>query len=578
MQDKRKESPNRPSEQPSPRRSPGSGRFRLRPVAGDDQSEREALPQMSLEAIDSVTGTPGRGQLTRSNGGPQQNGSKPLLPFFTTASERATALLVEVRDDLGFDTVSLYVHGPDGWTLLERQGPERAWHGVLDPGLFEGTGEAVEYPDARAIPGVGPRLAGLGCSSVAMLPLPDGTKVLLDSEAPCRPGGWIERARPYLALISIMAGPAWPVGSSLGSHQEVAALDRLFAACQSVLARTGSTVEELLALVREALLADELFLISDRGADLEVLTPNAGPYPRRLPRDRGLGPVGSEPDLANGALSKLALALGVSSRALAGAFGRQVGDAEILIAGWAEGPALSPVSMAVAARTVSTARTALQGRRQAVTSLLDRERTRMAYALHDGLTQTVAGAILELEALGKRIERDPAEAMEALESSKTEIRKALAELRGMLFDLSQNSDDQRAPSEPLTRYVEDVVKRWRLPARVAVEGDLTSVPAGVLSVAYVVIREALANAAKHAAGRNVTVTLSASEYDLTVIVGDSGRGFTHQDELAAREANHIGLDMLRRRVGEVGGKLRVESRPGKGTRVIAQLPIHEVAS
>jgi signal transduction histidine kinase len=147
----------------------------------------------------------------------------------------------------------------------------------------------------------------------------------------------------------------------------------------------------------------------------------------------------------------------------------------------------------------------------------------------------------------------------------------------MLFDLSERPDESGAP-EPLTTYVDDVVKRWRLPARVAVDGDLSAVPARVLSVAYVVIREALANAAKHAAGRNVTVTLSAGHEDLTVIVGDGGRGFTHQDELTAREANHIGLDMLRRRVGEVGGKLRVESRPGKGTRVIAQLPIHEVAS
>jgi signal transduction histidine kinase len=551
----------------------------LRPVVGDDQSGREALPQMSLEATDSVAGTrAGHGQLTHANGDSHHKDSQALLPIFATPRDRTTALLVEVRDDLGFDTVSLYVGGPDGWKLMERHGPERAWHGVLDPSLFEGTADAVEYPDARAIPGVGPRLAGLGCSSVAMLPLPDGAKVMLDSEAPCKPGGWVERARPYLALISIMAGPAWPLGGSLASHQEVAALDRLFVACQTSLGRAGSTIDDLLGSVREALQADELFLISDRGADLEVLTPNEGPYPRRLPRDRGPGPLSAEPDLGNGALSRLALGLGVSSRALAGAFGRQGSDAEILLAGWAEGPALSPVSMAVAARTLSTARTALQGRRQAVTSLLDRERTRMAYALHDGLTQTVAGAILELEALGKRIERDPAEALEVLEGSKTEIRKALAELRGMLFDLSQSPEEQGPPSEPLTRYVDDVVKRWRLPARVAVEGDLGSVPARVLSVAYVVIREALANAAKHAAGRNVTVTLSASHEDLTVIVGDGGRGFTHQDELAAREANHIGLDMLRRRVGEVGGKLRVESRPGKGTRVIAQLPIHEVAS
>jgi signal transduction histidine kinase len=550
----------------------------LRPVSGGDQSEREALPHMSLEATDGVTGVrAGRGRAAREIIPPDESAFAASL-LSTAAQELVTALLVEVRDDLGFDTVSLYTRGPVEWRLLERRGPERAWHGVLDPSVFEGTDDAVEYSDVRAIPGVGPRLAGLGCASVGMLPLPDGARALFDGESPGRPGGWIERARPYLALISIMAGPAWPAGGSLGRQQEVDVLDRLFAACQEVLGRNGSTIEELLGAAREALHADELFLISDRGTDLEVLTPNAGPYPRRLPKDLDLSLPASEDRVGEGVLGRLALGLGISSRALAGAFGRQNGDSEILLAGWAEGPALSPITMAVAAKTVSTARTAVQGRRHAVTSLLDRERTRMAYALHDGLTQTVAGAILELEALATRIERDPAEALEVLEVSKKEIRKALGELRGMLFDLSSSEDEQQPPSEPLTRYVDDVVKRWRLPARVAVEGDLSSVPAPVLSVAYVVIREALANAAKHAAGRNVTVKLSAGHDDLTVIVGDGGGGFTHQDELAAREAHHIGLDMLRRRVGEVGGKLRVESRPGKGTRVIAQLPIHEVAS
>jgi len=111
-----------------------------------------------------------------------------------------------------------------------------------------------------------------------------------------------------------------------------------------------------------------------------------------------------------------------------------------------------------------------------------------------------------------------------------------------------------------------------------VEGDLTGIPARVLSVAYVVIREALANAAKHAAGQGVTVTLAAGNNDLMVIVGDGGRGFSREDETAAREAHHVGLDLLRRRVGEVGGHLRIESRPGKGTRVIARLPMHGVAS
>jgi two-component system, NarL family, sensor histidine kinase LiaS len=93
-----------------------------------------------------------------------------------------------------------------------------------------------------------------------------------------------------------------------------------------------------------------------------------------------------------------------------------------------------------------------------------------------------------------------------------------------------------------------------------------------------VIREALANAAKHAEGRGVTVTLAAGDDDLIVMVGDGGRGFTKEDEVAAREAHHVGLELLRRRVGEVGGQLRIESRPGRGTRVIARLPLRGVAS
>src|SRR5256885_348763 len=165
MQDKRKESPDQPSEPPSPRTS-GSGRFRLRPVSSGDQSEREALPHMSLEATDGVTGLhAGRGRPARDIIPPEEGAFAASL-LSTAAQDLVTALLVEVRDDLGFDTVSLYMRGADDWRLLERRGPERAWHGVLDPSVFEGTAEAVEYSDVRAIPGVGPRLAGLGCASV----------------------------------------------------------------------------------------------------------------------------------------------------------------------------------------------------------------------------------------------------------------------------------------------------------------------------------------------------------------------------------------------------------------------------
>jgi signal transduction histidine kinase len=206
-----------------------------------------------------------------------------------------------------------------------------------------------------------------------------------------------------------------------------------------------------------------------------------------------------------------------------------------------------------------------------------RKRDRIASVLHDDVIQSVTSVLLELEALPRRFERDPREALATLEESKNEIRRSLAELRALLFELSRTGSTESG-SQPLARSVEDVVKRWRLPATVTVEGNVDDVPPQVLSVAYVVIREALANAAKHASAGKVTVTVAANGGDLAVIVADGGKGFTSRDEQAAREAHHFGLDMLRRRVREVGGELVIDSTIGTGTRVMARLPFQEVAS
>jgi signal transduction histidine kinase len=529
---------------------------------------------------------PGRGRTGPVRREPRQTRAarrlapvRPVPALGVVAGQRFRELVETIRDDLGFETASLFVRGPDGWRLLERRGPERSWHGVLDPTALEGTPEAAEYPDARTIPGIGPRLASLGCSSMATLPLPDGGRLLLDSSKRAGGGGWIERARPYLALLSVMAGPEIPSGGALRSHEEVASLRRAFSLSQEVLTHSGPGIRELLEGVREAIHADELYLLVEGRKGIEIV---AAPARRRvpaLPRDLQASLVllaGAGVDEET--LDELAGCLGMSSRAIAAAYGRESDGVEVLAAGWASGPALSTVSMSVVARLVSTAAAALRSRRRAVSSLVERERSRIAYALHDGLTQAVAGSVLELEALRRRIERDPGDAVDTLETSKAEIRRSLADLRAMLADLLRPEDAIDGPTEPLASYLEDVVKRWRLPARTSVQGDLSTVPAPVLSVAYVVLRETLANAAKHAPGTSVSVELAAGPTELTVVVADSGRGFTPQEELEAREGHHFGLQMLRHRVSEVGGVLQVQSRPGSGTRVVAHLPLHEVAS
>ena len=199
-----------------------------------------------------------------------------------------------------------------------------------------------------------------------------------------------------------------------------------------------------------------------------------------------------------------------------------------------------------------------------------RERTRLAYAIHDGLTQVVTASVLELEWLARRVDTQPAEVSDALARAASELRKALDEIRDMLAVLSPEAP---RGADRLDDLVRGVAERWQLPATWSIEGDLQGVAPSVLETASAVIRESVANAAKHSASREVQVSVTATPEALEVLVEDRGRGF--QPDRTGLHDGHLGLEMMRRRVAEQGGRLDIESSPGHGTRVVARLPVHE---
>jgi two-component system NarL family sensor kinase len=205
----------------------------------------------------------------------------------------------------------------------------------------------------------------------------------------------------------------------------------------------------------------------------------------------------------------------------------------------------------------------------AVESLMLVERTKWAMRIHDGLTQSVTSAVLELQTLRQRIAVDPAQALTGLGEIETEIRKDLSEIREILFELDEG---ERREEPTLARFVDEVVQRWKLSARVVVEGDVDRVPAHVQEVAHRIIAEALANAAKHSGAPEVGLRLRASAGELRIEVEDRGAGI-ESGELDADP--HFGLRLMRARVGDIGGTLDIESTPGSGTRLVACLPVGE---
>jgi signal transduction histidine kinase len=202
-----------------------------------------------------------------------------------------------------------------------------------------------------------------------------------------------------------------------------------------------------------------------------------------------------------------------------------------------------------------------------VDALLLEERTRWALHIHDGLTQSVTSAVLELQGLQHRIRNEPEDVLATLHEVEVAIRNDLKQIRQILFEL-----DSDAPRHepPLASFVNELVERWHLPARVSIEGELDRIPDRTLETANAIVAEAMANAAKHSGAPEVSVRIRAGLDELRIEVEDKGNG------IVAAEADgdpHFGLRLMREQAERIGGIIEIESNPGNGTRVVAVLPV-----
>jgi signal transduction histidine kinase len=194
------------------------------------------------------------------------------------------------------------------------------------------------------------------------------------------------------------------------------------------------------------------------------------------------------------------------------------------------------------------------------------ERTRWAIRIHDGLTQSVTSAVLELQTLQHRIRTEPDVVLDTLKEIELAIRADLKQIREILFELDEGTP-HREP--PIATFVGELVQRWHLPARVSIEGDVEEISELALETANAVVAEALANAAKHSGSPEVSVRIRAERGELRIEVEDRGHGIEDADD----EDLHFGLRLMRGRAEEIGGTIQIESKPGSGTRVVAVLPV-----
>jgi signal transduction histidine kinase len=195
------------------------------------------------------------------------------------------------------------------------------------------------------------------------------------------------------------------------------------------------------------------------------------------------------------------------------------------------------------------------------------ERSRLARELHDETGQALTSILLGLKPLEDALAEHPARA--ALAELREHVVNALQDVRRLAVELRPAVLDDYGLVPALERLIDAFGEQSDV--RVDFHSALgeTRLPSDVETALYRVVQESLTNIVKHANATQISVSLARRESGVAAVIEDDGAGF---DQRTVREGG-VGLLGMRERLALIDGRLEIESRPGAGTTIVAEVPV-----
>jgi signal transduction histidine kinase len=220
-------------------------------------------------------------------------------------------------------------------------------------------------------------------------------------------------------------------------------------------------------------------------------------------------------------------------------------------------------------RETTEARAGLQGLSARLVRAQEDERRTLARELHDEVGQSLSAIMMEA-GNAESAARSP-EVLDRLVSISTLAERTLNVVRDLALLLRPSMLDDFGLVPALNWHAREMSKRTGLHISLNAGGLSAELPDEHKTCIYRLVQEAVNNAARHAGARNVRVIVKNTKNRVEFSVQDDGGGF---DKTAVRGLGLLGME---ERVGRLGGVLRIDSEPGRGTTVAAELPLPEIA-
>ena len=216
---------------------------------------------------------------------------------------------------------------------------------------------------------------------------------------------------------------------------------------------------------------------------------------------------------------------------------------------------------------LENARLNIQQRRLAVLE----ERERIGMDLHDGIIQEIYAVGLTLEHARLLLSEDTSAARTRIEQAVSDLNSTIRDIRAYILDLRPRKLHEENLMEGLRRLVAEF--RANTLVEINLQGppeDRLLLPEGTALVLFHICQETLANVAKHARARRVSVAVWTTPERALMEISDDGRGF---DMVAVQQSLGHGLSNIQTRAVNAGGEVEITSEPGSGTNLLVWVPI-----
>jgi two-component system sensor histidine kinase DegS len=190
--------------------------------------------------------------------------------------------------------------------------------------------------------------------------------------------------------------------------------------------------------------------------------------------------------------------------------------------------------------------------------------------------QSLAGVNFKLELCQELVRKDPKASLATLRESKAQLKMAIQEARQVIFNLRPLRYDKMELVPALTNYLKSFETQYHMKTEFLVSGDETILFPRTKIFLFRIVQEALSNVQKHAKANRVEVQLEIGVRLLQVTIIDDGVGFNMEAVLRDPEKwDHFGIRGILERARLVGGEATIDSRKGRGTRIVLRVPLSD---